>query len=309
MSEQSKSTSIGALGLLLPSLLAMAWLVTRAKWFWNNQPDLEFGWVVLMLCAYLFYEAWEQRPPADFRFRWWVVGAVFAGAGLLLFVQSYWAVFGMHAATVQGLALGLLCLIGANLGLVFGWKGILRFAFPFGFILIALPLPSIIYGPVVSGLQSKVATVNTEILNLMGIPAERVGSLIHLPNGTVGIDEACSGVRSLQSTIMAALFIGYVSLQSNVLRVTLLMLGMGLAVVGNLGRSLYLCLMAHWRGIDSVNKVHDAAGWSVLAFTAAGVIVLAWLINKAERMALAAAEGEAEEGAGAAAESADPATH
>lgn len=309
MTERSKSISPGTLALLLPSLLAMAWLVTRAKWFWNNQPDLEFGWVVLMLCAYLFYEAWEKRPAPSVHMRWWVVSGMIAGAAILLFVQSYWAVFGMHAATVQGLGIGLLCLVGANLGMVFGWEGIKRFAFPFGFILIALPLPGIIYGPIVSGLQSKVATVNTEILNLMGIPAERVGSLIHLPNGTVGIDEACSGVRSLQSTIMAALFIGYVSLQSNVLRVTLLTLGMGLAVVGNLGRSLYLCLMAHWHGIDSVNKVHDAAGWSVLAFTAAGVIVLAWLINKAERMALDAAAAEAEDGAETSGESADPAAN
>ena len=86
MSERSKSISTGALGLLLPSLLAMAWLVTRAKWFWNNQPDLEFGWVVLMLCAYLFYEAWEKRPAPDVHFRWWVVAALIAGAAILLFV-------------------------------------------------------------------------------------------------------------------------------------------------------------------------------------------------------------------------------
>lgn len=293
MTAEQQGNSTRTLLLLAPTFLAFAWLVSRAKWFWNNNPDLQFGWVVLMLCAYLFYEAWEQRSELQVALRWWIIGLVGFGSAVLIFVQSYWAVFGMHAATIQGLAIGLLCMCFANVGLVFGWAGVTRFAFPFAFILIALPLPGIIYGPVVSGLQAKVAWINTEILNLLGIPAQQVGSLIHLPNGTVGIDEACSGVRSLQSTIMAALFIGYVSLKSNGLRVTLLVLGMCLAVVGNIGRSLYLSLMAHWRGMDSIDRVHDAAGWSVLAFTAAGVILLAWLIGKAEKLADAAGAEEA----------------
>jgi len=272
-----------ALPWLGPAFLAMAWLVAKVHWFWNNNPDLQFGWIVLLLCGYLFWEAWGTRPALDPRPRAWALALGCIGLPLLFLVQVYQVALGPNASSTVGLALGVLLVVAANLGVVFGWTGITAFGMAFGFILIAMPMPSIVQGPIVGGLQSLVARIDVEVLNLLGIPAQQVGSLIHLPNGTVGIDEACSGIRSLQSTIMAALFIGYVALKRNSLRLVLFGAGVVLAIVGNIGRSLYLSLMAHWRGIESIEKVHDAAGWSVLAFTAAGVILLSWLIGKAEK--------------------------
>lgn len=288
-----------ALFLLSPSLLAIAWLVSKAAYFWNKRPDLQFGWVVLMLCGYLFYESWEKRPPVQWRFRWWAALLGVAGVSLLFLVQIYMAAFGTNSATMQGLTLGVLLLAAANVAFVFGWTGCVKFAMPYGFILVAMPLPAIIQGPLVNGLQWKVAMLNTEVLNLIGIPAQQVGSLIHLPNGTVGIDEACSGIRSLQSTVMASLFIGYLTLQRISLRIVLLVLGVGLAVFGNLVRSLYLCLTAHAKGVAAIEKVHDQAGWSILIFTAVGVFVLSWLMAKLEKSAAELAQASAkEQGAG-----------
>src|SRR6185503_11709822 len=111
---------------------------------------------------------------------------------------------------------------------VFGWAGVRHYGFAFAFILIALPMPTFIYNPIVSGLQHRIANLNVIILNLAGIAARQSGSLIQLPSGTIGIDEACSGIRSLQSTVMATLFIGYLSLKRRSLQVLLLGLGVGL---------------------------------------------------------------------------------
>ncbi|MBM3883301.1 MAG: exosortase/archaeosortase family protein [Verrucomicrobia bacterium] len=274
---------------LSPAWLTMAWLVSRAQRFWSSNPELQFGWVVLMLCAYLIWEAWEKRGPAQFR--WSVAGVALGTVGILvLFVtQLYQAAYGLTAASMSGLGVGMVCVVLANLSYVFGWSRSGQFVFGFCFILIALPIPSVIYGAVVGWLQGKVAYLNVEVLNLLGIPAVQVGSLIHLPVGTVGIDEACSGIRSLQSTIMATLFIGYLSLKRRSFQVLLFLSGIGLAVFGNVVRSLYLSLRANSQGIESISHVHDAAGWSILAFTAVGVIILSWLMNKLE--AVAAASG------------------
>lgn len=275
---------------LVPALLAMAWLVSQAQWFWSTRPDLQFGWVVLMLCGYLLWDACERGIELAWRVRWWAVALGVMGSGMLFVVQVYQAAFGTNAASTQGLALGILLFAAANVGLVYGWPGVRLFAMPFAFILVALPLPSLIQGLVVNGLQNRVATIDTELLNLMGIPAQQVGSLIQLPNGTVGIDEACSGIRSLQSTIMASLFIGYLSLRHLTLRVLMVIAGVLLALTGNVIRSLYLCLSAYYKGIDSIAKVHDAAGWSILAFTAVGVILLSWWLSKLEAAASRAAD-------------------
>ncbi|RME89752.1 MAG: exosortase/archaeosortase family protein [Verrucomicrobia bacterium] len=273
----------GGLGLLAPSFVAMAWLVAKASYFWNHNPDLNFGWLVVLLCAYLFYEGWEQRPPIQWRLRWWALGPAVVGLGLMFLVQIYQAALGSNAASTVGLALAVMLVACGNVGMVYGWAGIRRFGMAYAFLLVAMPMPSAIHGPVVGGLQSFVATVDTEILNLMGIPAERVGSLIHLPAGTVGIDEACSGIRSLQSTIMATIFIGYLTLRRVSWQVLLFVCGVGLAVLGNLIRSLYLSLTAYKHGIEAVEGVHDAAGWSILIFTTAGVIFISWLLNRLQQ--------------------------
>src|SRR6185503_21038574 len=55
---------------LIPSTLAMLWLVLRASWFWNHNPELQFGWVVLVLWAYLLCEAWSHRPAPRFQWTW-----------------------------------------------------------------------------------------------------------------------------------------------------------------------------------------------------------------------------------------------
>ena len=153
-------------------------------------------------------------------------------------------------------------------------------------------MPSALYNPIVSGLQSKVAVINVEVLNVIGIPAQQVGSLIHLPNGTVGIDDACSGIRSLQSTVMATLFIGYLTLRNQALQIALFVFGILLAITGNVIRSFFLSYMSNEKGLASVDTVHDAAGWSILAFTAVGVMILSWLFAKLERQLAAHEAGQ-----------------
>jgi exosortase/archaeosortase family protein len=127
---------------------------------------------------------------------------------------------------------------------------------------------------------------------LVGIPAVREGHVIQLPKTRVGVDEACSGIRSLQSTLMAAMFIGDLTLRRWRTRVALLVAGVALAIIGNWGRSLYLSLTAHRGGSDSLNAVHDSAGWTVLVFTAGGIAVLSWIMSKLDNRMNASAAPE-----------------
>ena len=268
--------------VLLPSALTMLWLVSRARWFWTNNPELHFGWVVLLLCGYLFWEAWQIRPA--FRLRWSGAALLLAAAGLfaLFAAQLYQAAFGVTTEGMSALGAGAMLFIAANFHHAFGWPGVRCFAFAFGFFFLALPVPETIYYPLVSALQAKVASLNVELLGVIGIPAEQAGSVIRLPTGVVGIDEACSGIRSLQSAVMATLFIGYLTLKRKRYQVALLGLGILLAFGGNLCRSFFLSYTAYAKGVQAIAAYHDAAGWSILAFTAVGVMFFAWGLGRME---------------------------
>ena len=190
---------------------------------------------------------------------------------------------GMKAAALMGFTFGVYLIVFGNILYSFGWLGVWHFAFGFLFLVIALPMPSIVQGIVINGLQNFVSIVTVEVLNLMGTPAKQIGSLIELPSGTVGVDEACSGIRSLQSTIMATLFIGYLSLKNLGSKLFLFIAGIVLAVIGNLIRAIYLSHIANVSGIEAVDKFHDSAGYSILAFTVVGVILLAWGMTRFEK--------------------------
>jgi hypothetical protein len=53
----------------------------------------------------------------------------------------------------------------------------------------------------------------------------------------LGIDEACSGVRSLQATLMVSLFLGEIHRLKIGARVALVAIGFGAAFLTNIGRS------------------------------------------------------------------------
>ena len=105
-------------------------------------------------------------------------------------MQVYQAAFGLMPAVMLGLTVGAYAVAAANIHYVYGWAGLRFYAFPLLFFLIALPLPSFLYTPLVNGLQQKVAIANVEILNLIGIPAHRWGSLIQLPNRHCGREQS-----------------------------------------------------------------------------------------------------------------------
>src|SRR4029078_10432291 len=103
------------------------------------------------------------------------------------------------------------------------------FAFPILFFFVAVPWPSQIEQPLIQGLMRADAAINVEILNLIGMPAVQMGNLIEVGSGVVGIDEACTGIRSLQATLMVALFLGEFYDLSSIRRIILVLVGLGIA--------------------------------------------------------------------------------
>jgi exosortase len=270
----------------IPIILVLAWWILDLQTHWRSLVEFQHGWLVVPLAAYLAWERWPQRPqsaPPDSIWKPMLLGL--ASAPFVLAGELYKHAVASTAASSFAVSLGCAGFLVAFIWILHGAAMARLFVFPILFIFVAVPIPRTLWNPVVLGLQGMIAALNVEALNLLGIPAVRIGNLIQLPQGTVGVDEACSGIRSLQSSIMAALFIGDLTLRRGGAKVFFLTAGIILAIVGNFGRSLYLSLAAARGGIGAVELAHDTAGWSVLIFTAAGLAGLAWLVIRAEKLA------------------------
>jgi exosortase len=272
---------------ILPLAVFVGWWVYSLQFHWRDSQEYHFGYLVVVLVGFLVWDRWESRPsndiPASLGRSWMWLGL---GFPLVLVAELYRHALTRSPASATALSLGTVCFIHTVILQQWGPKTVRHFRFPIWFALIAVPLPGVFWNPIVLGLKGLVTLVDVEALNLLGIPAQRQGSVIQLPNCRVGVDEACSGIRSLQSSLMMALFLGDQALSRVALRWVLVIGAVGWAVVGNIGRSLSLSLTAHRHGTDALEAIHDAAGWSVLLVTLLGLAGMTWALVRWESAGL-----------------------
>jgi exosortase len=156
-----------------------------------------------------------------------------------------------------------------------GGKAWLRhFIFPLLFPLVAVPWPSGLEHEIIQGLQRLIASIGVEGASWMGWSSYQRGNLIVLSQGTVGINEACSGIRSLQSCLMIALFLGDYFQLVNFKRVVLVALAIVSAFIFNALRAFFLIAMMELHGAAGLTKYHDPAGFGI-AFAS---LLLLWIV-------------------------------
>jgi exosortase len=163
-----------------------------------------------------------------------------------------------------------------------GIRALRHFAFPVCFILVAVPWLTPIEGPIVQGLMRLVAAVATEALTLFGIPAQLEGSLIRVHNGVVGVSEACSGVRSLQTSLMIGLLFGELKRLTIAQRIILVAVALTIALVANFGRAFFLVWIAATRSLAAVKRWHDIAGYAIVGVVFVGTIAIASALSRLE---------------------------
>jgi exosortase len=172
-------------------------------------------------------------------------------------------------------AIAAVCGAALTLAVVFltgGFPWLKHFAFPVLFFLVAVPWPRPQENAIMSWLMSHNTGLCVEALHWLGYAAEQRGNLIAIPGSLLGVEEACSGIRSLQSMIMVSLAVGEFFRLSAARRILLLVLGVGAALAGNSIRSLTLSVAACKNGAGAVETIHDGTGLAVLA--GASVVVL-----------------------------------
>ena len=266
------------LGWLHGSTLVLAvaawcvlWNKLRVDWATNDQYG--YGWFVPPLSMVLFLLRWPDRPVARATKHGWILAAL-TGLSLFLLVpvrlieepNADWRLLvWIHAVLLVTLTLAAIAWSGGR-----GWTR--HFLFPVLFLLLAVRWPSGPEQAIVQSLMRWVASVATEAMNMLGIPAVRQGNIIRVHEQLVGVDEACSGIRSLQTMIMASLFLGELSRFGMMRRLVLLVCGLLFALAANVFRSGFLVWIAARQGVEDVERLHDRAGVSVLIFIFFGLV-------------------------------------
>jgi exosortase len=130
-------------------------------------------------------------------------------------------------------------------------------------------------------LLRKVVVVVFTLFSALGYPLVQEGNVLVLPHGTVGVAEACSGIRSLTACLFAGSFLAAVSLDRLWKKILLVLTALLLAFFTNLLRSLFLTGWAYAYGSDAIEgRLHDGTGFAVLGLTCLGLFALLPLFRK-----------------------------
>lgn len=266
------------------AVAAGAWWLNDLAFQWATLVEYQFGWIMVMLAGFLVWERWPTRPredkPSPFGHCLALAGL---GAPMVLVAELYKSGIAHVASSSFLLSVGAALFLASQ---ALFWRGpatLRHFLFPLLFFFVAVPIPKSLWDPIVLGLQGMVTWIDVQVLKLAGVPVIQQRNVMRLPNCVVGVDQACSGVRSLQSSVMAALFIGDLTLKRRWLKIFFVAAGILLAIGGNLFRSLYLAVTAYKHGAAALKAVHDTAGWLVLGFTAAGLVILAVVVSRLDK--------------------------
>jgi exosortase len=272
-----------ALTLWLAALVGLCLLLQPQ---WSGNPELLHGYLMPLALLLLVREARAQRsgsPAVPLAVARWLC----AGLSILALLSSafgllYALAFGWsHALACGPLTLAFVCLslillLGlASRGLVaFGWPAFCSA----GLWLLCTPLPPGSYARISVTLQLAVTQVVMGTLGILGIPAARHGNVIEMLRGSVGVEEACSGIRSLITCLFAALLLSAALRMKPWRRALLLGVAPALAWCLNLHRSLILTLLTATEG-PPTQAWHDGLGYAALGIA---TLCLVWLAFRLE---------------------------
>lgn len=245
---------------------------------WNPDGAYAYGWVVPMLAAFLCKSRWDDRPAPSSPMG---DAAILAILFTLLAIPARWLQEAAPERAICAWWYGL-SVLGVSLSLVSlagGFSWLRWFSFPFAFILTAIPWPHFLELIVSNFLMRGTAGVTVEILCLIGFPAAQSGNLVHIETGVIDIDEACSGIRSLQAMVMIALFLGEMFRLTLARRLSLLGLALAVTLLANVTRTVILASIGFNHGMAAVDRYHDIAGFIVLTVSLSAAALLAYLLR------------------------------
>jgi exosortase/archaeosortase family protein len=286
-------------------LVLAIWIAYDLSHWWSTIEDYSFGYLAPIFCGYVLYDRWpkiagffDTSKPHDVsaqRSRVSTWASRIGTAALVCFSLGF--VFGLvyrafTGVSVPGSFIMTFSFAGVVLSsaLVFSerlgdgsfpsasnrWRFACLFLFPALVWIISAPLMSVYESMIREFLLNKVTSVVYSVFNSLGFIIERHGNVLVLPKGSVGVEEACSGIRSLTGCLFAGAFLAAVFLDRFWKKIALVACAMVLAFCTNILRGIVLTGIAYSYGSKTIEgKVHDITGYAVLGLT---VVLLLCLI-------------------------------
>jgi|SRR5579885_2912316 len=234
---------------------------------WWNDSNYSHGLVLPFVVLWLIWRRrrqLESLPSAPSNF------------GLAVILGSVGVYFlGFIGAELFLMRTSLLFLICGLVLFFFGWRHLKMVTFPIAIMFLAIPLPAVIFYQLTFPLQLLASKLGSSFLEMSHVPVLREGNVIVLPNITLEVAEACSGVRSLFTLATLTILYGYLLEDSAAMRIFLIALTIPLALFCNGLRIMGTGVLAHYVSPEmSEGFFHTFSGWFIFVVALASLVAV-----------------------------------
>jgi len=264
--------------LILAVLLgAVYWKILRALAIqWWDDANYSHGFLVPLFSLYL---VWQQRATLRTLPRSGsLIGipVILAGIGALILGDLGAENFLMRSSLIVIIAGLILFHLGTHV-----FRAIL---FPLAFLFFMVPLPGIIFYAVTFPLQRLAAEQAAWTLDALGVPVLLDGNIIHLAQLSLGVTEACSGIRSLISLFAGAVAWAYLLLPVGWPLLVFVAATVPITIFANAARVVLTGLIGQYFGVQYASGFfHEFAGWAIFIFAFVSLLATYSLLRALSR--------------------------
>jgi exosortase len=242
---------------------------------WATDDNYSHGFLIPFISGYMI---WQKRDKlSEYTASPNLLGLLVLAAGMGLHIVGNIGaeLFVMRVSMIVTL-LGLsLYLLGKAIS-----KEILL---PIAYLIFMVPLPAIIWNQIAFPLQLFAASITEQAVDFIGIPILREGNILHLPNTTLEVVDACSGLRSLVSLLALSAAFAYLVDLRKLLKWIIFFSAVPIAIGVNVLRLMLTAMMAHWIGPDTAHGfLHDFSGILMFLLAFGGLSILSLALLKLE---------------------------
>jgi len=274
------STKLAFSGALLAAAMVTVYAASLRGLFneWWNNPDYSHGLLIPFIVGYLIYEkrsAWSKLPVSGH----WMGGILILGSQVMELAGFVGAEYFLQRVS-------FVVLLGGLALFFLGTEWLKEICFMLLIVLLAIPLPALIFNSVALPLQLLASRFSEATLMGIGIPIYREGNILELPNLTLSVAEACSGIRSLMSLITLAVVLSHFFRGRWWLRATFIVSAIPIAIMANVIRVAGTGILGRFYGAKaSSGFFHGFSGWVIFVMAFAILTMELQMLVRLEKKA------------------------
>ena len=272
----AKALPIGVFVVILAALYAGILRALVLQW-WDD-ANYSHGFLVPLFSGFLVWQRRTELKTLASDGATVGLALILGGIGMLLVGDLAAENFLMRSSLIVVLAGLVLFHLGPRI-----FRAVL---FPLAFLFFMVPVPGVVFYAVTFPLQQLAAENAAWTLDLLGVPVLLDGNVIHLSQISLGVTEACSGIRSLISLLAGAVAGASLLLPSGWIMVAFVASAVPITILANAARVVMTGLIGQWFGIEyATGFFHEFAGWAIYVSAAACLLGVYGLIRIGQKLA------------------------